>query len=177
MPSLCLGCNISRQYIWTTQGVTPLMRKDLSWSLNISCRISSPGSKTRNWSCLNSVSCGVSWWIFHISIHEGRHNTTKLGISCATHLTKWCTREYWTQGYLVNYRSWGISHPNSNSCAKSHTKKSGKQGSVSLWINKNSSFRGSSKHIKFTKSLLCLKIIQRAQWDTISWGIKMVKNP
>ena len=56
--SLCIGRKISSQYIQTAQVVTPFTCSDISWSLTISCRISSSGSRPRNWSCLTSISCG-----------------------------------------------------------------------------------------------------------------------
>ena len=105
LSSLGLGCKIARQYIWTIQVENPLTFRDLPWSLTIQCRIISSGSKPSNWSCLTSISCGFWWWIYHSSIHEVRHNIHKLDRSCATHITKLCTREYLPQGYLVHSRS------------------------------------------------------------------------
>ena len=75
---LCLWFKITRQYIWTNQVGTPLTRRDIYWSLAISWRIGSSGSKPRNLSCINSISCDVWWWIFRSSIHEGRHNTPNI---------------------------------------------------------------------------------------------------
>ena len=86
LSSLCLGCNNVKQNIWNNQVRTPLTCSDLSWSLTISCRIIRYGSKPRNWSCLTSISYSVRWWIFHCSIHKGRHNTPKLDRSSETQL-------------------------------------------------------------------------------------------
>ena len=122
LSSLCLGCRISRQYFWTNQVGTLLTCIDLSWSLTISCRISSSGSKPSNWSWITSILCGVWWWIFHSYKHEGRQNTPKLDISCAAQIIKWCTREYWPQGKLIHSRSWGSSQWNPNARTEGCTK-------------------------------------------------------
>ena len=74
LSNICIGRKTTRQNIWTIQVGTPLMCRDISWSLTISFRISSSGSKPSNWSCLTSIWCGVWWWIFCSSIHEVRHN-------------------------------------------------------------------------------------------------------
>ena len=92
MYSLWLRLKIAGQYIWTDQVGTLIMLRDLYLALTISCRISSSGTKTRNWLCLTSILCGIWWRILRSSIHEGRHNTPKLERFCATNLTKWCTR-------------------------------------------------------------------------------------
>ena len=63
LSSLFLRCNIARQYSWTTQVVTALRCRYIYWTLNISCIISSSGSKPSNWTCLTSIPCGVWWWI------------------------------------------------------------------------------------------------------------------
>ena len=109
MYSLCLWWNITRQDTWVAQVGTPLTCRYLSWSHNISCRISSSVCKPIKWSCLTSIPYSVWWWVFHISIHEGRHNNPKLDIFCSTQIIESCTREYWTEGYLVHSISLGIS--------------------------------------------------------------------
>ena len=53
--SLCLGWSIERKHRCTTQLSTPIPCRDLSWSLTISCRISSSGSKPIKWSCITSI--------------------------------------------------------------------------------------------------------------------------
>ena len=93
---LFLGFKIANKYSYTTQVGTPIKCRGVSWSLTISCRISSYGSISRNWSCLTSTSCGFWWWIFHISTHEGRHNIPKLDRSCVTQITKRCNRKKMT---------------------------------------------------------------------------------
>ena len=165
---LCPGCKITRHYSWTNQVGTPLMCRYLSWSLAILCRISSSGYKSINWSCLTSISYGVWWWFFHSSIHEGSHNTPKLDRSFATQIIKWCTREYWPWGYLVQSRSWGISQRNPNLLAKrgsrechvisvltTRTRRSVQKGSVCLWSDRTSSFWGGSTQLKFKVSFFC----------------------
>ena len=77
MYSLCIGYNITRQYSWTNQVWTPLTCRYLSCSLNISCSISTPGSKISHGSCVAWIICGIWWWFFHSTIHEGSHNTTQ----------------------------------------------------------------------------------------------------
>ena len=159
---LCIGCKIERQYSWTTQVGTPITCRNLYWKHNISCRIRISGSKPRNRSRLTSISCGFWWWIFHSSIHEGRHNKPKLYIYFATQITYRCTREYWTQGYLVHSISWERSQRNPKSRDEHHSReyqvvtvcstrirRSGHQGSVCLWSDQTSSLKGILKHIKF----------------------------
>ena len=123
MSSLYLRCKITSKYIWNTQVGTPLTCRDLSRTLTISWRISSSGPKPRNWSCITSISYGFWWLVLNSSIHEGSQNTSKLDRSFTTQFTKWCTREYQPQGYLVHYRYWEIPQRNSNSHAESLTKK------------------------------------------------------
>ena len=47
--------------------MTALVCRNIFLTLNVSCRISSPGSKPKNWSCLTSISCGVWWWIYTVT--------------------------------------------------------------------------------------------------------------
>ena len=44
-----------RQRVCTNQVITPLTCRDISWSITISCIISSSSYKPRNWACLASI--------------------------------------------------------------------------------------------------------------------------
>ena len=81
LSSLCLGCKTIWQNISITEVATPLLCMDLSWSLTISCSISSYYSQPRNWSYLISIPCGVWWWGRHSSIYEVSHKIPKLEYS------------------------------------------------------------------------------------------------
>ena len=153
--SSCLGWKILGKNSWNTQVVTPLTYRYISWSLTISCRISSSGSEPSNWSCLTSISCGVWWWILHSYPHYGRHNIPKLDISCTTQLKNSCTRKYFPKRSLVHSRYWGISQEKSKLWTECRSRechivvvrttcirKSRQIGNACLWIDRT----GSLKH-------------------------------
>ena len=59
MLSLCVGFKVTRKQSWNTQEGILITCMDISWSLIISCSISTYGYKSINCSCFASILCGV----------------------------------------------------------------------------------------------------------------------
>ena len=74
MPSLCLGCKVTRKNRWFTLLLTVIMNRGLPWSLTIARRRSSSSNQTINCSFLTSITCGVGKLVTNSPIYKWRHN-------------------------------------------------------------------------------------------------------
>ena len=150
-------------------------------------RISSSGYKPSNWSCLTSVSCGVWWWIFHSSIHEGRHNTPKFGQILCNAYHKVVHQIILTSRILGSLQILrkipGKLQDKSRASLQIITTTCSRRCSPNLLyikvqsardflpLNfKNSSLQGFFQYIKTKESWFYSKGIWHAQWDTILQG-------